>query len=895
VATVDVASSPFPVILRRALEHIHEPDWLAAHSPLAAPSFLGVQAAGFTGPDGPDPGRALRAALFAAADSLWEGGPPPTRDALMTAVEEARQLQGNRGDEYAYLLLELRYFRRYFSPDDYPTESADMPIFLLVSQTRFFVHLQQAIDRLGEVLLARLRPGTRLETPGKPTVFVGRAAEQSQIAAALSAGQSVSLTGPPGVGKTTMGAALSERLPSVPVFWFTFLPSLNDTLPALLFALAQFAHEQSAGVLYTALLANHDRALDTAEALGLLRADLAALPQPPLIVIDEVDLLRTAGGESRSAAHSQLLFFLESLTQMTAVLLIGQRAYVDTPVHVSLAGLEQAHVATMLDAHDAHLPASQVRQVWEQTGGLPRLVLLVVALLRSGEEAGEILRLPLRGDAIPLFHRLWRRLDQKEKELLVALTAFRRPAPGEIWSEHQSACQSLGERRLLTVSETGQIALHPFFQRLVKRELGPEQREAVHLQAGHIRAARGEYTAAAHHYSEAGEAARAVEIWFPQRENEIRRGQAGAALAVFRAISASRLDAPVARRLKVIQNQLYLMAGETNLVRDNVRSISWEMDDQLSAVAYSQAAVASYALGDVGGALREYGESLAIQTALLRNLVETRVSRAQIYLDERSLVEARQEVTQAAQQVVYLESRIAFNEKRYDVALERLSVAEELARQVGDQRHLAHIARTRAEMLGELGRVDEATQAAAEATDHYVRIGDQLSSAYMRVVLGGIYVNARRFEEAIPPTLEGLAFLEKTGQTQWMVQPLAQLAEAYLETGQIDMAIGYAERVLASEMTLYQPYAFYTLGLAAQRQGRLVDAAALFDEGLRAARDNSDPFIEAYLLRNIGRLHWAQGEQAAARDVLNQALALFRKMGIAHEVPATEKDVAGLG
>lgn len=885
----------FSAVLRRALEHSNDPAWLSANSPLATPYFLGGRMPGHASTDPQAVGRALQELLYETADSMWDGRPPPTMAALVSDVDEVRMAQGNTGDEYAYLVLELRYFRRYFGPAEYPVESNDIPIYLAVSRTRFFVHLDEAIDRLGELLLRRVRPTMRPERPVPPEIFISRRQEVDEIAAALVAGKSVSLTGSPGVGKSALGTMISQKWPDGHVFWYTFLPGLNDTLGGVLFALAHFTREHGAMALW-AYLAAKGGEIDPAQATALLRGDLESLSDPqPLLVIDEIDLLRSTDGDPRSAAHSQLLYFLEALvTTATPLLLIGQRAYVDTSVHLSLESLDTHGVAALLDSVGISLPADPLKRVVEATEGLPRLVWLVIALLRSGEAVDEVAGLSLRGDATPLFYRLWRRLDQDEMELLVALSPFRRPAPQDVWPRHQIAAGSLHERRLLDLRNNGEIAPQPFFRRLVYQELSPEQREHFQLLAGQVRADRGDYTAAAHHFAEANELEAAVVVWFHHRDLEISRGQAGAAKDVFGGMSGKGLPDETLQQLKLIQNQLFLLSGDVERVTSNVRSIQWNPDDVLTAEAYAQAARASYVQGDAAATLDFYGQSLSVMGKHIVDIVNTYYQRGSIYVDQVDLVEAETDAMRAEQRLLLFKGSIARAANRYDRAVEHFLTALRLARELNDPDLVAQTNRRLAEAYGGLGRVDEAEVCLDEAIAYFEQTGDRLNAEWLRVTLGSVYINARMFNEAITQTKRAMIFLEKVGQSQFIAQPLAQLAEAYLETGQPQTAIEYAERVLEVDMPLYRPYAYYTLGLAHQRQGDPVQASEAFDNGLSAAHTNRDRFIEAYLLRNVGRLHIEQGDPAAAREPISAALALFREMGISHEIEATEADLAAI-
>ncbi len=225
-------AAAFQAVIRTALEHFHEPAWLATHSPLAEAYFLADRLAA-DAVQAEARGVALQALLRAAWEQLWPGPPPADRAALLRITEEARRREGNSGPVYACLLLELRYFRAYFSPTDYPAQAGDIPEFLNVSTTRFFVHLDEAIDRLADQVLQLARPALRAERPRRPVVFVGRAAARETCRAALLAGHSVTITGVAGVGKTTLAAAAVPAIgPRRPPSGTPSCPASTTTCPA---------------------------------------------------------------------------------------------------------------------------------------------------------------------------------------------------------------------------------------------------------------------------------------------------------------------------------------------------------------------------------------------------------------------------------------------------------------------------------------------------------------------------------------------------------------------------------------------------------------------------------------------------------------------------------------
>lgn len=887
-------ATAFQAAVRDALEHLADDTWLGERSPLASVTFLGARLT--TGADATARGRALRDLLHEAADSLWDGRPPPTRAALLSAVSETRRARGNSGDEYLYFVLELRFLRRYFPPADYPSVPADIPVYLDVSSTRFYAHLERAVARLAERLLETARPALRQRPPRRPATLIGREREVAATLEHLQQGHSVAVSGAGGVGKTALGSEIAARWPTRAVFWHTFALGLNDNIAALFFALGDFLGDVLAGVapsmLRLQLLAD-TTALENLELLtGMLRLDLErAAAARPLLVFDETDLLQTSDRSARSVEHLQVLALLEALSAMTPVLLIGQRAYIDTPRHTALEALDERDAAALVAALGARLSAADTARMIAVTGGLPRLIELAAALILDGEEPDEMLRLPLRGDARPLFHRLWRRLDQKEKAAVGALSVFRRPVAAAAWPDSPAMPASLADRRLLVGPESGEWQLAPFIAALVYRELLPEQSETLHRQAGLLRATQGEYTAAAHHLVAAGDTAEAVALWFPRRETEIRQGQAGAALDVFGGLSARRLPPATGRKLKLIQNRLLLFHGESRQVIRNLEGFSWDIDDLETAEAATQLGDAHRLLGASEEAQTAYARSVATLGRVAAQLAANHLQRGRVYLQDADITAAQREVAAARQGAELLAGHIEFVAGHYDRAEAYLLRALDLAEATDDREAAARARYLLFWIAGQRGDMTAAEDYAAAAMGYYEQIGDRVTLEGLRAELAGAYLNVRQFERVIEPSEQALAFFEHIGHMLRIDVLNGNLAEAYLETGDIDRALDHAYRVLNGESPRFRPYALYTIGLAHQRQGRADFAFESFRQGIGIAHGNQDKFIEAYLHRNLGRLHAEQGQAAEAGEALATALALFREMGIAHEAAATEEEV----
>lgn len=880
----------FSAAVRAALEHYADPEWLGRHSPLASPYFLSGQPINTQAVTGiRERGLLLQSVLGEAATGLWDGSLPATRKALLAAVDEERAQLGSKSPRYRYLLLELRYLRRHYPPNAFPTVVEAMPGFVNVSPTRFFIHLEEAIEELGRRVLERLTPALRLERPNLVAPPIGRLAVIEPARRELLAGRSIALTGTGGVGKSTVGAALLAAWPSRAVFWHTFRPGLNDDLGSLLFSLGHFAHGAGAPALWAQLLAGEGQVGPPAQALGFLRIDLEAIAtRQPLLCFDEVDLLHTSSGDPRRKQHMQVLELLESLRGVTPLLLIGQRVYVDVDVHFPLEPLPPGESAELLRRLGLEPDPPALRRVYRFTGGNPRLLELYAALRRSGDEGDDVLALPREPSAQPLFSRLWRRLDDEERELLGALSVFRSFAPRDAWAERDAALGSLIDRRLVKTDAAGGIGLLPFFRDLVREALPPAQRSRLQGGAAFIRAQGGDYTAAAYHYWQADDADAAVQVWFTHQDAEILAGQATAADEVFRQIEPARLDDARRAELQVIRNRLALLAGEAERVLEGMEGFRWEADDTPTATAIGQWGYANELLGQTEQALNHFDQAIAMLSRSISEIAKWHLRRGLLFTEQADLQSARHETQLATADIERLQGVIDYSAGVFEPAQAHFRSALQIAEAAADRDRIAKAHYMLALVAGRRGRIDDARDHAEKAMNHFAAIGDRLQLEGMRAELAGMYLNVRQFEAVIEPAERALAFFERIKHQRWISAVCNNLAEAYLETGQLDRARRYALRVLQLEIPRSRPYALYTLGHVHDREDHAAYAEVSFSEGIAVAQANDDLFIQAYLERALGRLLLGQGREAEGQARLEAALRLFGEMGLQHEAAETE-------
>ncbi|NJN54872.1 MAG: hypothetical protein HC804_09030 [Anaerolineae bacterium] len=295
-------------------------------------------------------------------------------------------------------------------------------------------------------------------------------------------------------------------------------------------------HQRGASGLWLQLMADGGKMGSLPLALEQVRGDLHLLQAPPLLCLDECDHL-FSDPEKITPAQQQLLSFIEGLRGLVPLMVIGQRVNVLSDEHLALTGLTLAQTEKLLAQSDTPHTAAEVERLHGYTDGNARMIWLCAALCQNGQAALTAVLDSLPGTAVfqSLFARLWQTLTPAERELFQRLAVFRSPAPEDAFAGQTAVLNSLVTRHIVQRDGQGAISLLPIIRDLIMADryhLPAAALEQAHLAAAAIRAARGEYTAAAYHFAQGDEPATAVQVWVPFRQQEIKRGQARAALAI---------------------------------------------------------------------------------------------------------------------------------------------------------------------------------------------------------------------------------------------------------------------------------------------------------------------------------------------------------------------------
>ena len=889
--------------LRLALNNFDDPEWLGNSSPLAAPYFLGSALTGT--PEAHTAvgrGQALQQVIQKAADSLWSGPLPSTRDELETAVKIARQEQGNSGNRYYFLLLELRYLRRYFRQRANPLANSEQAIrdYLGVGRGPYFNHIKVAREALGQALLSLLHPTFRLEHPPNfEGELIGRELLVARCLNDLQNNKTVALSGMGGIGKTALAAAVAHQWPQQPLFWFTFLPTVNDQLSSLLFSLGFSLHQHGASGLWLQLVADNGKIENPQLALELVRGDLHTLNPKPLLCLDETDYL-LSDTEKTTPTQQQLVSFLESLRSLTPMLLIGQQIAIRAETHYTVEGLTPSQTQLLLSQSGVPYTTAEADRLHRYTGGNPRMMWLCTAVCaNSHENLAAPLTLTEILDSLPksavfqsLFSRFWQTLRQEERHFLQQIAVFRGPAPEDAFPSYSAVIHSLVQRHILQQDGQGAVSLLPILHDLIygdHQRLPAETREQAHQAAAQIRAERGEYTAAAYHFLVGGEAAMAVQIWYPTRQQEIKRGQASTALTFFEQLSQRRLPEPEAQALAIIKAELYQLVGETKLGLAELESVNWRMEGETAVQAHLLQGIFHNALGYPQKALGKLEDGLAVIARLLDQMVRYRQQRTLIHIQQWQIPEAIREAQLAQYTAEHLQGVIQEYQGNYDEAYQVYRQALALAQSIDYETGIAQTNRDLATVLMRQSRLDEARGYLQAAIDYYETIGDRLNLEKARNTLGGIYYQAKEFEQVIAIGEASLPFFERANIPYYASMTSANLAESYFELGNLTKAEYYAHKTLSMEDANAFPYALYTLGLIQRSRKKYVEAEAILQQAQEISAANSDSFMEAYALRLLGEIVAEQGRRETAVQLIEQALQQFETLNIQPEILATRQ------
>jgi DNA-binding CsgD family transcriptional regulator len=236
---------------------------------------------------------------------------------------------------------------------------------------------------------------------------------------------------------------------------------------------------------------------------------------------------------------------------------------------------------------------------------------------------------------------------------------------------------------------------------------------------------------------------------------------------------------------------------------------------------------------------------------------------------------------------------------RWERALCLTETVADLAEQLGDEQLRSMILTARATVDAHLGRVDEARAAAEEArvisaaaANDLFRIWDLAALGHLELSLGNLRV-AERHLRPLPARLVSLGWNDPVEEL-W-----PDTIEVLIALGELTQARSYLGQFEVRAQQLGGPWALAAAarcrGLLAAAEGDLAAAFEAFERALAEHGRMQGTFECGRTLLALGSTRRRAKQKRAAREALEQALALFEELGARLWAAKAREELARIG
>ena len=659
--------------------------------------------------------------------------------------------------------------------------------------------------------------------------FVGRTAELAAYHARLERDQLVIITGLAGVGKTTLGAKLARAVAASPdhIFWFTFDRVEKSTADALYWALASFLDNRGEPSLgkYLRGEIGAQKPLEQMAKINLLMAALATGRY--VLCFDDFQIVKDVPEIAYIFKVIRQRFVELKQSLPARLVFIGREVPADMEYLVtqSLPGLAEDDLPTFLSDHGVTLSRELAHQLWEHTGGNPKLLELAAGSLVGLPEsaAGNFIASLVRKSDIRdyLMTNIYAALTPEEQVVMSALAVFPGPIErvgveeileGEGVSRIVPHLDALANKHVLTVDENDQIDCHDLVREYCYHVLSRRDRDRFHQRAAAYFEQEQNWLAAAYHHFERRDSARALDLLTTHADAIINAGKVAALSEQFARFNLATLTPEQRVQLHRTHGNCYRIRGEYPRA---IHAFEAGLEETSSDETRLQLLLL---IGTTHLKQGDYDKALAYATRGLRLSEQTTGNRrgiaeahhdigwASYRLDQ--MARAREHFTisldiaqQVNDKVLIAKANLGlglidWREGHLSDGQARFEISRRISREGNDKAREAHALINLGVILGELKKTDQQLAYYREATRIYQEIGDVDGLRIALNNVGDIHYTHREYGLAQYYFDELVQLSRDTGHQRMLSTAYQGLADVYLAQDQLPQALSAAQSAL---------------------------------------------------------------------------------------------------
>ena len=756
-------------------------------------------------------------------------------------------------------------------------------------------------------------------TPPEPEVlplpvdFVGREPELAVFGERLSKDHLVIISGMPGVGKSSLAAALAARLSEASrIFWHAF--HAGEGVSALIWKLAAFLAWHGQPGLWQMMTG----------AQGMTGQPANPLP-PPEVLFDYLfpmlcnqRLLLCLDNFEQVEDDPLLAQFMERLEKSTGkgeldLILVSAQRLPRSETFEPLKGLSLSDTRRLLSQRAITLPDDLAEKLFERTGGNAQVLILAIDALKRAQDPARLLDNLSQSENIEsyLIKTVDEGLADEEREAMEAIAILSgypgsRDAISTLLDGRslRLTLNELSSRYLVTVSEGGnakEYNLNALVQAFYYDALSKRQRQALHRRAGEFYAAEEpDALRAALHFQRAGEDGRAIALATGDVWSILNRGGAIALQGLLEKFSDGSRDPMQQASLNLGRGQVYAFLGEPKKAQACYETVISSMEENLDSLTgrLSQAR-ACLGMGEMlqtdlpykalewlQRGLQSLAESDAIPE---KSALSIRMGRIHAYLGD--LATAEGELQHGLEELPVGPSRLHITAlgNLGNIACIRgdLSQGKNYYQQVMDIAGQMHDYWSMNEARHNLGYELDFAGDWAEALKYYQeelvqaeRFGSLEQRLKSRLHLGNLYIKMGNYPAGQAHLFECIEMARQV-HSRYQIYAQSSLADLYLRQGQPEEALPLlveAERMVKATgggQAEALPEIYRSQALLRLERGDLAEALSYANLALEQARHAQSDIDEGIGLRVLGQVQLASSHLLDALASFEQSLKLL--------------------